>query len=316
MGIVVIICGSVIPAKLNEKNYSEANELVKQKKYKEAAAVYSELEDYENSQELYKSAQYNYASQLEKQEKFAEAKKIYDSLGKYEDSMAKATSCAYNIALKTLDEGKYDEAKALFEAIPDYADSKEKVTECTFQKACAKIAEKEFEGAIEILETLKDYKPAQEKILEAKYKYAEANPSKDNKTTVKFINDLIEARYKDSVLLRKKILGEDVATAGNGAASVINYSATDIKENLKQADKSKPIYFHATVTDKSLYGKTLTAKFTTSVGYTERKTLTLSENDNTYHLMYPRTSLSNYTVEFSLLAPDGSVLVKQTITIK
>ncbi len=315
-GIAVIICATVIPRKLNEKNYAQAGELSKQGKFEEAAAVYLELDDYEDSQSLYKAARYSYAEKLEKEENFEEAKKVYEALAAYEDSMAKATSCAYNIALKTLDEGKYDEAKALFEEIPEYADSKEKAKECVFQKGCALIGEKKFEDAITVLSELEGYKPAKEKILEAKYKFCEANPTKENKTTVKFIDDLIEARYKDSVLLRKKILGEVAADTSAGAVSVINYSATDLKENLKEADRTKPIYFHATVTDPELYGKTLTAKFTTSVGYTERKTLTLSESDNTYHLLYPRTTVSNYTVEFSLLDSDGTVLVSQVITIK
>ncbi len=324
-GIVAIICATVIPQKLNAKSYAEAGELVKQKKYKEAAAVYAELEDYEDSAALYKAAQYNYAAQLEKDENYELARSIYEGLGEYEDSMAKTTSCIYNIAIKTLDDEKFDEAKSLFESIPEYADSQEKIKECSYQKACAKIAEKKFEDAITILLKLEDYKPAEEKILEAKYKYAEANPSKDNKTTVAFLEDLIEARYKDSVLLRKKILGEEAVSAEaeaeaevpvNGkVVSVINYSASDLKKNLKEADRTKPIYFHATVTDSELYGKNLTAKFTTSVGYTERKSLTLSESDNTYHLMYPRTNISNYTVEFSLLDSTGKVLVSQTITI-
>ncbi len=314
-GIAAIICTTVVPAKINEKNYAQAQALTNEGKYKEAAAVYAELKDYENSQELYKAATYNYASQLEKQENFDEAKKIYEGLGKYEDSMAKASSCTYNLALKTLDEGKFDEAKAIFESIPDYADSKDKVSECTYQKGISFIDEKKYEEAIEIFKTLPDYKPAQEKILEAKYKYVNNNLSKDNKTTITFLNELIEARYQDSVAIRRKLLG-DVTVTGEGVTSCINYSASDIKENLNEVEKSKPIYFHVTVTDEALYGKKLTVKFTTSVGYTERKTVTLSKEDNTYHLMYPRTSVSNYTVDFSLLSPEGTELLKQTVTIK
>ncbi len=321
-GIMVIFCCSVIPSVLNSKNYENAATLSNQGKFKEAAEVYLKLDDYEDSQTLYKSSQYNYASQLEEAENYADAKKIYEELGEFEDSMAKATSCTYNVAIQMLDEGKFDDAKTLFASIPDYADSSVKVKECDYKKADSKIAEKKFEEAIKILEEIEDYEPTEEKICEAKYKYVEANPDKENKTTLAYIDYLIEARYKDSALLRKQVLGDDASvatdagTVQNGATSVINYSATNVTENLTEADNSKAIYFHATLVDPELYGKNLTVQYTTAYNYTDDSNCVLTEENNTCHFMYPKTQNSNYTVTFSLIAPDGTVLVSQVITIK
>ena len=59
-GIVAIICVTVVPAKLNEKNYASATELMAAEKYTEAAAVYAELGDYEDSADKLKSAKYLY----------------------------------------------------------------------------------------------------------------------------------------------------------------------------------------------------------------------------------------------------------------
>lgn len=313
-GIIAIICITVIPAKINEGNYATAEELMGKEQYQLAADVYADLGDYEDSQEKLKLAKYNYASQLEAQEKFDEAKAIYVELDNYEDSMARASSCTYNSALATLDAGKFDEAKAMFESIPDYADSKNQALECDYQKAASLVVVKEYAQAIGIFESLADYSDSKTKVLDAKYKYVNDHLSKDDKTTIAYLEDLIEARYLDSVAVRRKLLGASAVTSG--VSTCINYSETDMAEDLTEADRTKPIYFHITVADAELYGKQLTVKFTTSVGYTERKHITLTRENNTYSLMYPRTTVSNYTVDFSLATADGTEIAKQTITIK
>ncbi len=313
-GIIAIVCATIIPKKLNAKNYATAQELMAQQNYEEAVKVFAELGDYEDSAEKLNLAKYNQATKLELTGKYEEAKVIYKELKNYEDSIAKVSSCTYNIAIDALDAGKYDEAKALFETIKDYADSKDKVTECTYQKALSLVAEKKYAEAIEILTGLGDYSESKTKILDAKYKYVNEHLSKDDKTTVAYLKDLIEARYLDSVAIRRKLLG--ASALADGVSSCINYDESDFTTNLEEVENSKPIYFHVTVEDQELYGKKLTAKFTTSVGYTERKFVTLTEGDNTYSLIYPRTYVSNYSVEFSLLTADGTELVKQTVEIK
>ena len=196
-GIIAIICFTVIPEKINESNYNQAAEHMSNKEYELAVDVYAELGDYEDSAEKLKLAKYNLASQLEAQENYNEAKKIYTELGNYEDSMAKASSCTYNIALAMLDGGKFDEAKKLFESIPDYLDSKEKSKECDYQKGISYIDAKEYATAIDIFTALGDYSESKTKILDAKYKYVSDHPSKDDKTTIAYLKDLIEARYED-----------------------------------------------------------------------------------------------------------------------
>ena len=313
-GIIAIICVTVLPKKINENNYKEAEQLMAEKKYDLAAEVYAELGDFEDAEEKFKAAKYSHAALLEEAENYEAAKEIYAELKTYEDSMAKVSSCTYNIALKALDDGKFDDAKALFESVKDYADSKDKVLECDYQKGISFIAEKKYADAIKIFEALGNYSESKTKILEAKYKYVSENLSADNQTTLTYLDDLIEARYEDSVVLRRKLLG--TAAPENGIVSCLNYSETEAVENLTEADKSKPIYYHITVEDAQLYGKKLTVKFTTSVGYTERKTVTFTESNNTYTLMYPRTNITGYTVDFSVLAADGTELTKQTVTIK
>ncbi len=313
-GIIAIICITVIPAKINEKNYAAAGRLMADGKFADAVNVYAELGDYEDSEEKLKAAKYAYASLLEKAEKYEDAKELYTQLKNYEDSMAKVSSCTYNIALESLDNGKYDEAKELFKTIPDYADSKDKVFECDYQKGISYVSQKKYAEGIAIFEALENYSESKTKILDAKYKYVNEHLSKDDAVTLAYLEDLIEARYLDSVAVRRKLLGTSVSA--NGISTCLNYSKTDTVDDISEADKSKQIYYHITVTDPELYGKKLTARFTTSVGYTERKSFTLTEESNTFVVTYPATTISNYTVEFAVSAADGTELAKQTVTIK
>ncbi len=313
-GIIAIICVTVVPKKINESKYSKATEYMSNKEYNLAIPVFAELGEYEDSLDKLNLAKYSYAGQLEEQGKFSEAKKIYVELDKYEDSIARASSCTYNLANAALEAGKFDEAKELYKSVPDYADSKTQVLQCDYQKGVSLINAKEYAKAIEIFTALADYTDSKDRILEAKYKYVKDHMSKDDETTVAYLKDLIEARYQDSVILRRDILGDGVVT--EGVSTSINYSETDATENLTEADRTKPIYFHVAVGDAQLYGKQLTVKFTTSVGYTERKRVTLTSENNTYTLAYPRTNVSNYTVEFSVLALDGTTVASQTVTIK
>lgn len=313
-GIIAIICVTIVPAKINESKYSKATEYMSNNKYSLAIPVFAELGEYEDSLDKLNLAKYSYAGQLEEQGKFSEAKEIYVELDKYEDSIARASSCTYNLANAALEAGKFDEAKELYKSVPDYADSKTQVLQCDYQKGVSLIASKEYAKAIEIFTALSDYADSKDRVLEAKYKYVKDHMSKDDETTVAYLKDLIEARYQDSVILRRDILGDGVVT--DGVSTSITYSETDPANNLTEADRTKPIYFHVAVGDTELYGKQLTVKFTTSVGYTERKYATFSAENNTYTLMYPRTNVSNYTVEFSVVATDGTAIASQTVTIK
>ena len=313
-GIIAIICVTVVPAKINESKYSKATEYMSNKEYNLAIPVFAELGEYEDSLDKLNLAKYSYACQLEEQGKFSEAKEIYVELDKYEDSIARASSCTYNLANKALEAGKFDEAKELYKSVPDYADSKTQVLQCDYQKGVSLISSKEYAKAIEIFVSLADYADCKDRVLEAKYKYVKDHMSKDDETTVAYLKDLIEARYQDSVILRRDILGDGVVT--DGVITSITYSETDDTNNLTEADRTKPIYFHIAVGAAELYGKQLTVKFTTSVGYTERKHATFSANNNTYTLMYPSTNVTNYTVEFSVVSPDGTTIASQTVTIK
>lgn len=315
LAVIGLIALKVVPAKLNEKNYAQAQALEAEKNYGEAASVYAELGDYEDSVEKAKLCKYNNALVLEKAGKFAEAKTVFEALGDYKDSAAKVTSCTYNEALAVLDSGKYDDAAKIFEALGDYLDSKTKIAECTYKKALDYTTAKDYEGAIELLKTIPDYAGSEDALLNAKYGYVNANLDAENETTLIYLKDLAKAKYKDSIDIKNKLLGttEDLS---KGVTLCINYDANDKSTNLTEVEHTKRFYFHVTVNDETLYNKKLTIDYITSVGYHDTKDIVLTADDNTYALDYPSTANANYSIDFKLLGNDNSTIATQSVTVK
>lgn len=314
LAIAGLIAVKVVPAKLNAADYEKAQNFVSEKKYGEAALIFDELGDYEDSKEKALECKYNNACALESAKKYNEAVEIFNELGDYEDSAAKKNSCIYNGALATLDEGKYDEAAQVFKTLDGYADSDNMIKECSYQKAISLISAKDYEGALAILDTLGDYSETETRILEAKYGYVSENLDAENETTISYLKDLSSAKYKDSGDLRNKLLGTSDNTS-TGVTSCINYTASDTKTSLSEVDKSKITYFHVVVSDERLYGKQLTVDYTTSMGYHDTKSIVLSANANTYAFPYPSTDVGGYTVEFKLLSNDGTTLTTQKVLV-
>lgn len=316
--LIIVLAGvfagyKYAPDLINDYKYDKAVALADSGKYSEAITAFNELGEYSDSQEKALECEYNHALKLEEDGKFAEAKLVFENLGNYGDSSTRALACAYSKAKDALENKNFKVASKLFMELGDYGDSKEMVKECSYQNALSLIENKEYKSAIEILTAIRKYSDAKDKILEAKYMFVTDNFNKKNKTTVKYLNELTTENYRNSAELRKELLGSSEVMSDDIKA-VVNYSATDIETSLTQLDNTKPIYFHAVVGDKSLYGKTLTLKYTTAFGYTQRKTVILSESDNVAVMSYPATQYKNYTVEFELLDSNGQKIAGQKIS--
>ena len=316
--LIIILAGIIAgfkfgPKLINDYKYNKAVTLAENKKYDDAITAFTELGDYSDSKEKLAECEYNKAALFEEAENFSEARIIFEKLGNYGDSATRVQACAYSEAKAALESKNFDAASKLFTELGDYGDSEAMVTECSYQKALSLMENKEYESAIEILTAIKKYSDAKDKITEAKYMYVTDNFDKTNKTTVKYLNELTTAGYRNSAELRKELLGSSEVASGNVKAFV-NYSSTDLKTSLTKLDNTKVIYFHTVVNDKSLYGQTLTLKYTTAFGYTQKQTVTLSESNNTAFMSYPSTQYKNYTVEFELLNSDGKTVAQQKIS--
>lgn len=317
--IVVIILAGVFagykygPELINKNKYDNAVALAEAGKYADAITAFKELDNYSDSKEKALECEYNYALKLEEDGKFAEAKIAFENLGDYSDSSTRAQACAYSEAKKALENKNFKNATKLFMELGDYGDSKEMVKECSYQNALSLIESKEYKSAIEILTTIRKYSDSAEKLLEAKYMFITDNFDKENKTTVKYLNELTKENYRNSADLRKELLGSSEVMP-DGIKAFVNYSSSDLETSLTELDNTRVIYFHAVVGDKTYYGKTLTLKYTTGFGYSQTKTVVLSESDNVAVMSYPATQYKNYTVEFELLDSNGQKIAGQKIS--
>ncbi len=301
------------PDLINGYNYDKAVALAEEGNYSEAITAFKDLGDYSDSQAKATECEYNHALKLEEDGKYAEAKLVFEALGDYADSKTRVQACAYSEAKDALENNNFEVASKLFTDLGDYGDSKDMVKECSYRQALSLMENKEYKSAIEILTTIRKYSDSKDKILEAKYMYVTDNFDKKDKTTVKYLNELTTENFRNSAELRKELLGSAEVTSTDVKAFV-NYSSTDLETSLTQLDNTKPIYFHVVVGDKALYGQTLTLKYTTAFGYTQRKNVTLSESDNVAVMSYPSTQHKNYTVEFELLDSTDKKIAGQKIS--
>lgn len=311
---VIFVGFKYAPKLINNYKYDKALSLAQSNDYDEAIAIFKELGDYSDSKDKLNECEYNKALTLEANEKFAEAKLIFEALENYGDSKTRAQACTYSQAKAELENENFNTAAKLFTELGDYGDSREMIEECSYREALGLIEAKDYEGAIEILTEIKKYSDAKEKISEAKYMYVTDNFDKKNKTTVKYLNELTTAGYRNSAELRKELLGSSEVNSTADVTVFVNYSSTDLETSLTTLDNSKAVYFHTVVNDKSLYGKTLTLKYTTAFGYTQRETVTFTESKNTAYMSYPSTRYTNYTVQFELCDSNGKTIAQQKIS--
>ncbi len=108
-------------------DYKKAMSMYENGQYEEAAAKFTELGDYENSQDMVTTCKYEAAKALFDAGNYEEAKKAFVGLGNYENSADYMTECDYNSACALFDAGDYEGAIALFETIPDFKDSQDKI---------------------------------------------------------------------------------------------------------------------------------------------------------------------------------------------
>ena len=316
--IVIVLVGAFagykyVPQLINQNKYENALSLAEAGNYSDAILIFKELDAYADSKEKVVECEYNYALSLEKDGKFAEAKAAFESLGDYSDSSTRAQACAYSEAKNQLENKKFKKASKLFMDLGDYGDSKEMLKECSYQNALSLLEKKEYKSAIEIFTAIRKYSDSAEKITEAKYLYITDNFDKDNKTTVKYLNELTKENYRNCADLRKELLGSSEIMP-EGIKAFVNYSSTDLETSLTELDNTRSIYFHAVVGDSSYYGKALTIKYTTAFGYSQKKTVVLSESDNVAIMSYPSTPHKNYTVEFELIDSNGQKIAGQRIS--
>lgn len=113
------------------------------------------------------SADYKKAQNLYAEGNYAEAAAIFAELGDYEDSKQMVTACAYGEAAVAFEKGDYETALAGFTALGDYEDAPERVTACNYQIALAAYENGDFATALSLFTQLGDYEDAADRRYDA-----------------------------------------------------------------------------------------------------------------------------------------------------
>ena len=112
---VLLLCLSLSGCK--SQDYDEAMKLYVDGEYEAACAIFTELGDYEDSEEMVRKSKYAQATEYLNDDNPAWAAELFEELGDYKDSSEKAQAC------QLMEEGKYDSARELFTQLGDYKDS-------------------------------------------------------------------------------------------------------------------------------------------------------------------------------------------------
>lgn len=243
-------------------DYDKASADLKNGNYKEAESIFKSLDDYKDAAAQRKAAAYAYAVQLAEAEDYSTAISYFTVAGNFVDAKERLTDAIYNYACQDMSIGRYDRARENFKRCAGYKDADDKYKEAAYNYGCKLIDGKKYETAVSVFKELESYKDSASKQLEAKYGYVVDN--KESCRTSKYygyINDLVDARYKDSRAIYKEIYKWTVTV------SAINSSATAWLDE-KSIGSSSPLYAHYKVSGGPPNGKTeVIVRYTFPSGY-------------------------------------------------
>lgn len=203
-----------------------------------------------------------YAVQLAEAEDYSTAIPYFTAAGNYEDAKERLTDAIYNYACQELSAGRFSHAKNGFMRCAGYKDADDKYKEADYGYGCQLLDDKEYYKAVSVFKELGSYKDSASKQLEAKYGYVVDNKRlKETSKYYGYINDLVDARYKDSRAIYKEVYKWTVTV------SAINSSATAWLDE-KSIGSSSPLYAHYKVSGGPPNGKTeVIVRYTFPSGY-------------------------------------------------
>lgn len=103
----------------------KAQSLYTKGEYTLAKAMFEELADYEDSQDMVTECSYQLACKQLENCSYTEAMELLDTLGDYKDCRTKRKICNYYLAEEALEQGAFDMAEAYLTQAGDYEDAKQ-----------------------------------------------------------------------------------------------------------------------------------------------------------------------------------------------
>ena len=118
--------GTIVYINSDSYAYRQAGKLRECNKLEEAIAVYSDLGEYRDSQELILETRYEIAENLQENGNLQAATLAFENLANYKDSRDRFSQIQYEIAEELYEAGDFEEAAAAFAELRDYSDSQER----------------------------------------------------------------------------------------------------------------------------------------------------------------------------------------------
>ena len=162
--IAAIAAWTIVVPRIEMKNtYNEATELLADGKYNEARAIFAELGDYKDSQNLVKESSYRwYKQRLEQGDCSFDVETGFEELGDYKDSAELESEVQYDRAIQLMNKEQYMPAYQLFLRAGDYRDALDMADEMKYLYAKRKIESGNYSVAKKYLIELGDYKDSAE----------------------------------------------------------------------------------------------------------------------------------------------------------
>ncbi|MBR3554130.1 MAG: hypothetical protein IKN72_12205 [Clostridia bacterium] len=101
LAVFTIVLALVLTGCGKGGNYKKATALYEEGKYQEAAEMFADLGDYEDSAEMAKKSQYEAAKALFASASYEDARNAFSQLGEYADSKAYLADCDHQIMMQT-----------------------------------------------------------------------------------------------------------------------------------------------------------------------------------------------------------------------
>lgn len=130
LALVSMLMVLMVGCSANARQYREAKRLMESGSYSEAAEIFSTINEYKDSDNLYKSCLYSQGQELMEEQEYSKAADIFSSIKEYNDSEELYNSCIYNNGLAAMKKGQYAYALKCFEQIPNYKDTSDLKNEC------------------------------------------------------------------------------------------------------------------------------------------------------------------------------------------
>lgn len=201
-------------------------------KYDEAMAVFENMGDYMDSQELYKKCLYGKASVEYNNGNMIEAYTMFRELGNYLDSYERYCKSVKRVAERYIDEKNYTSALSLYgELGEEYADNYDELLQKTYEDAQKNLSVKKLstlERAYDEFIYLGDYKDSSDKAKECLYQEADFYYSRlEYGKSIELYEEIRDYKDTENILSSYEYLQDILSAANKNSAAVWTSSAVE-----------------------------------------------------------------------------------------